>query len=109
MALLDEAQQKTPVPLSFWWNQPILVLNGLKATRKTTVLGAANKDGGAHVDLKLTPEYEQIISATWISMSYQDGEPIIHDQARNAHYAALRQMAFEVLSSPSIKGIAGAA
>ncbi len=46
------------IPISMWWNQVVMILGGYHITRKKIVLAAANKDGGAHVDTKLTKEYE---------------------------------------------------
>lgn len=44
------------IPAKDWWNQVIFVLPpGVRITRGQLVLTAANKDGGAHVDPKLTP------------------------------------------------------
>ena len=46
------------VPVSKWWDQIVMVLNGQRISRRDIVLAAANRDGGAHVDSKLTAEYE---------------------------------------------------
>ena len=49
------------MPVADWWHQ-ILIQPGPNTpiTRRDIVLGAANKDGGAHVDAELTPEYSQL-------------------------------------------------
>ena len=36
---------------------------GTQVSRKDVVLVAADKDGGAHVDSALTPEYERLIES----------------------------------------------
>jgi hypothetical protein len=46
-----------------WWNQTVFVLprgEDRRISRKDIVLVAANKDGGAHVDTELTPQYESL-------------------------------------------------
>lgn len=104
IALLGDAPTQCLLPFASWWNQTIFVRNSARATRKLTVLGATNKDGGAHVDPKLNKEYELAISvgrSLQVVMADEDGE----NEARieypsGSHYAALRQMGFEVLASP---------
>jgi hypothetical protein len=98
--------------LGVWWAiEPIYILPKKGAvTRCQLVLSVCNKDGGTHVDPELEPYYERMISgADFIqlhpqSLVWKEGErPPEADQtqvARNAHYAALRQMAFEVLRTP---------
>jgi hypothetical protein len=44
-----------------WWGQVVYIYGQVQATRKSLVLGAANKDGGAHVDTKLNKEYEALM------------------------------------------------
>jgi len=44
-----------------WWGQVVYIYGQVQATRKSLILGAANKDGGAHVDTKLNKEYEALI------------------------------------------------
>jgi len=47
-----------------WWTRPILVLPGLGGfSRKEIVLGLADKEGGAHVDVNLSPRYRQLIES----------------------------------------------
>src|SRR5258708_25334323 len=46
-----------------WWNQTVFVLphgEDRRVSRRDIVLVAANKDGGAHVDTELTPQYESL-------------------------------------------------
>jgi hypothetical protein len=45
-----------------WWRQSIFILDAQTwVSRSDVVLAAADKDGGAHVDARLTPEYERLI------------------------------------------------
>jgi hypothetical protein len=54
------------VPLETWWNQCLLIFTDEKGnrvvfTRKSLLLTLANREGGAHVDTDLPPEYERYI------------------------------------------------
>jgi hypothetical protein len=105
-----------------WWDEPIyLFVNGTPLSRKTLVLAAANKDGGAHVD-KLPQPYAKLQKGTAVSgigasgdggtefyVAFSmlgdlqaDGEPI-----ENFQYADLRQMATELLNSAELLSLAG--
>ena len=92
------------IPLSKWWNQVVIVLDAKhRISRKQIVLAAANKDGGAHVDSKLTAEYAALSKngavGTFVceSQTKRDESPI-----ENAHLVSLRQMAYELLHSPQL-------
>lgn len=50
-----------PLSVDDWWNQLVLVSHPNQFTRRSIVLGAANMDGGAHVDLNLTKEYRALM------------------------------------------------
>jgi hypothetical protein len=72
------------------------------------VLGAANKDGGAHVDPRLTPEYEALSRELVLRLGFVS--PITGDRLSFktdvAHLVALRQMAWEILNSPDVAAAA---
>jgi hypothetical protein len=86
-----------------WWGQVVYIYGQVHATRKSLVLGAANKDGGAHVDTKLNKEYEALVLGGvrgWFHYSpANDGhfQPVM-----NEHFLYIRQMGFEVLNSPEL-------
>jgi hypothetical protein len=86
-----------------WWSQVVYVYGPVEATRKSLVLGAANKDGGAHVDTKLTKEYESLMMGGlrgWFHYSpTSDGR---FQPAMNEHFLYIRQMGFELLNSPEL-------
>jgi hypothetical protein len=66
--------------------------------RKDIALDAADKDGGAHVDAKLTPAYERLIADSTESgffSSDKAGDRTIGGH----HYVALRQLGCEILNS----------
>ncbi len=93
-----------------WWDQIVYVLapqavdqSSLVLRRKDIILTAANKDGGAHFDAMLTPEYEQLATpgavGEWVSVvdGVEQRTPII-----GAHFVCLRQMGYEILHSPEL-------
>jgi hypothetical protein len=90
------------VPVSKWWTQTIFILNTkTRLTRKDIVLAAANKDGGAHVDKKLSPDYEALSNDGSVgTFSYSSNGKESSIDVQNAHLVALRQMGFEILNSP---------
>jgi hypothetical protein len=67
-------------------------------SRAVIALTAANKDGGAHVDTELPPEYATLDEGVWVSS--RDGRIGDH------HLLYLRQMGYEVLNSPKLVAIA---
>ena len=91
------------VPVGDWWRQTLYVKGSVRLTRQDVVLAAANKDGGAHVDAKLTPNYESLMN-----LDGQGLEPDVPSQRRDfqpiidAHLVFLRQMGFELLNSPEL-------
>ena len=92
------------VPVSNWWNQVVYVLNPTtRLARRDIVLAAANKDGGAHVDPKLDPEYEALAKegAAGALVYQRDGKVTTYPFA-NAHLVAIRQMGYELLHSPDL-------
>ena len=83
-----------------WWRETFAHMEGINYTRKAVVLWAVNKDGGAHVDDELVPEYEQLKSAgSFGSIEAPGGQTI---PIEDAHLTFLRTMAFEVLNSPDL-------
>ncbi len=76
--------------------------------RKDLILGAANKDGGAHVDADLDPDYEFLASVGALHM-YADevhlanGKTVRLPPLKDAHLVYLRQMGYEVLKSLDLR------
>lgn len=82
-----------------WWGQTVFVLPpGMPVTRGNLVLTAANKDGGAHVDAQLTPEYERL-ARDGALVSYKDEASGAVVPAKEAHLVAIRTMAWELRNS----------
>ena len=103
-APLLDGPMKIFVPVSKWWDMIVYVLgSGARLSRKKIVLTAANKDGGAHIDSSLTPEYEALarpgsVGGFISSMGGSTNEQPFTD----AHFVAVRQMAYELLNSPEL-------
>lgn len=117
---LDPSGGKTGEPLRFvpklqadfneasfsdWWeSHTITNAAGTTVTRKRIVLGAANQDGGAHVDPKLSRFYEELAEGTYglgLTGNFTFNGPAPYPQsvtqyAKNGHLALLRQIAHEV-------------
>lgn len=73
-------------------------------SRKDIVLTAADKDGGAHVDKALTEEYEALASEGSIGrfIYFSKGVVTKIEPITNAHFVAIRQMAYELLNSSQL-------
>jgi len=86
-----------------WWSQVVYIYGQVQATRKSLVLGAANKDGGAHVDTKLNKEYEALMLGGVRGWFYYSPTSDDHFQpVMNEHFLYIRQMGFEILNSPEL-------
>ena len=86
-----------------WWEKDIVIKEGQKGatyTRRSLVLFAANKDGGAHVDPHLDPSFEGLKDGSgigWVVTGFSnqtDGSFIPDVQAHS-----IRQIAYEVKES----------
>lgn len=62
MDLKHPRQQE--VSVEDWWNTVLVVIDGEIYTRKDIILGLANKDGGAHVDLDTKNSYHKLTRET---------------------------------------------
>ncbi len=84
-----------------WWNQVIHSWSGHPITRKTLVLGAANQDGGAHVDVDLQENYASSRDDGW-RFGKRDDPTFVGDYVHDHHLVCIRQIAFELLNSPEL-------
>jgi len=103
------------VPVREWWEQVVYVFskapaattegetdNTLRLSRKDIVLTATNKDGGAHVDAKLTPAYETLAAYGTVGSFGMEVDGVWQVvPIKYAHLVSLRQMGFEILRSLS--------
>jgi hypothetical protein len=85
-----------------WWHQIICISDQIKITRRDIILTAADKDGGAHVDPKLTAQYEELQAGVWTTASASSCERRIE----NYQFVFLRQAGYEVLNSPDLVALA---
>ena len=113
------------IKASRWADEPIFVYApGNAITRRFLFEKAANQDGGAHVDRTLDPDYEALHACSdfsfvipagcsftsRITMKKPNQVYMRADAAKalkNIHLPALRQMAYELLSSPDLFALAG--
>jgi hypothetical protein len=105
---LDDTPLRKSVPVSKWWSQMVFKHFETVLTRQKIVLGAANQDGGAHVDDKLSPAYEWLCKDG--AIGHASGKTRTGKQwtreLKGAHFVALRQMAHELLTSPELLALA---
>lgn len=91
------------VPVNNWWDQVVMVLDSQRISRRDIVLAAANKDGGAHVDSRLSAEYAALAKDGAVgSFVYQNEGKSEEVPVQNAHLVSLRQMGYELLHSPEL-------
>jgi tetratricopeptide (TPR) repeat protein len=105
---LSPLSPENQVPVSQWWNQVVMIIDkGQRITRKQIVLGAANKDGGAHVDSKLDKEYESLTREGVMGTIYHFKDGVeTNEPTSDVHLLSLRQMAHELLHSPELLKLA---
>ena len=106
---LDAGTTPEFVAVPEWWNRTIYVrAPQIRLTRSRLVLLAADKDGGAHVDATLPPEYIAVTlpgAAGFGSGPNGNGMQLVLP-FRDLHLVCLRQMAYEVLNSPALNELA---
>lgn len=86
-----------------WWNQVVWVLDlNTKLTRKDLVLGAANKDGGAHVDSVLEPKYEQLSKEDFGTIVVRIRGKEDRRSVTDMHLVSIRTIANELLKSTEL-------
>ncbi len=89
-----------------WWNQVVFISGSTQATRKSLVLTAADRDGGAHVDSKLSAEYEALMTTGERGWFHYPGEDGAFRPIMDSHLMYIRQMGFELLNSPDLLDLA---
>ena len=104
---LGEGPINELIPVSKWWNQVVIVLdNKHRISRKKIVLAAANKDGGAHVDSKLTAEYAALSKDGAVGTFVRESKTTLDENPiESAHLVSLRQMGYELLHSPQLMSL----
>jgi hypothetical protein len=98
---LDDYMFRHDIQVDQWWNETVFVLDPQSwISRKDVVLCAANKDGGAHVDVALTPAYERLMESGALGNfvdEHGNQAPIT-----GHHFVALRQMGNELFASQEL-------
>lgn len=81
-----------------WWNKIIIVdKNKNQFNRRELILALANKDGGAHVDPKLSKAYSDLTRKNSVGWLLSDGT--IDKPMVNIERFSMRQIAHEVIRS----------
>lgn len=78
-----------------WWNQIIFDDKQYQLSRRDIVLAVANKDGGAHVDDKLSNKFADLVKNNSLGLQTMVGQPLDGNPA----YNAIRTIADELLFS----------
>src|ERR1700730_6544268 len=66
-----DVEADEPSILGKWWTRPSLILPGLGGfNRKEIVLGLADKEGGAHVDVNLPEQYRQLLASKQLQIGW---------------------------------------
>ena len=104
--VLDDPKRRDLVLFQTWWRKEIVIQLGADGAlnRRDLILTAANKDGGAHVDVALPPSYDKTRHGAGMELEidFKVGPTTVCRSVENVHYASLRQIAYEVLNSPDI-------
>jgi hypothetical protein len=100
---LGDGPIKELIPVSKWWDQEVMVHHPVRLTRRKIVLSAANQDGGAHIDEKLSAEYEALTKAGFAGVVSHTGPAGTTTKSlEGSHFVCLRQMGYELLHSPAL-------
>lgn len=99
---LGDGSTKLLMPREDWWQQVVVLVGSVKASRKDIALGAANKDGGAHVDPKMGKNYEMLRHGLWARVYHEGQEIVSSEQIQRTQLLCLRQMGYEVLNSSEL-------
>jgi len=100
---LDSGENADLVPISKWLDQIVSsTLSNIRVTRRDIILGATNKHGGAHVDLKLSVPYQVACGESPTGYFRKVADSATHSPLEATHLVSLRQMGYELLNSPDI-------
>ncbi len=101
---LGRADKFRQVQAPDWWkNEPVFVVDHSKATRRDVVLWSSNPEG-TPAAADASPLFPLLVKAKFTGLrghsqgGFQQVVPLVE-----AHAAALRQMAHEILNSPELK------
>ncbi|MEK4083749.1 hypothetical protein [Psychrobacillus sp. FSL K6-1415] len=102
MPLLDNLtniQRNRKRSFKSWWEKAIILEDSNKSpfSRKDIVIGLTNKDGGAHVDPKLSQKYSNLTRQNSVGWRFRDGDS--ESPVLGSELASMRQIAHEVLKT----------
>jgi len=86
------------------WQETVISQN-TRASRKEIVLGAANQDGGAHVDSNSNAKIRELKEGVRTFTLRRDGVVVSEQKLTDHHFPMLRQIGYEVLNSPDLATI----
>lgn len=86
------------IPFLKWWDQIVFVCGKIVPRRRDVVLQTANQNGGGHVD----SEYSDAIAHLDRNFLFHAGVAGEMTPVRGTHLFIIRQLAYEVLSSPAL-------
>jgi hypothetical protein len=86
------------------WLQETVIAQNTRSTRKDIILGAANQDGGAHVDANPNAKTKELIEGIG-TLTVRRGNVATIQKLTDHHLPMLRQIGYEILNSPDIATI----
>lgn len=96
-APLSKSDRKNSIPFENWWNQLVFTKEGdLTFSRKRLILQMANKEGGSHVDPKLTPDF---VAIQKYSLGFNFFNEDNSANGNDVTSVTIRQITHEVLAS----------
>ena len=105
-ASLDGGETRELVPITKWLNQAVSsTMSRIRVTRRDIILGATNKDGGAHVDLNLPVPYQVASGESPIGFFMKKPGVENRNPLERTHLVSLRQMGYEILNSPDLQSL----
>lgn len=107
--VLGKVREFRSVQAPDWWkNEPVFIIDHSRVTRKDLALWAVCRNGELPEGEKLPRVYEAIQQGKAVSAAIPMANgAVVNVPFRDAHLAALRQMAYEVLRSPELLKLAG--
>jgi hypothetical protein len=103
--MLDRKKLTRQVQAAEWWgNEPVIIMHGKKTTRKDIVLWAANGARGSDDVASPGADRPHLAKRVKIAIDRDLIGPEI--KVKDAYFAALWQMAYEVLKSPELTKLA---
>ena len=101
---LGKADRRDLLRVDDWWQETVIAQN-TRSTRKDIILGAANQDGGAHVDANPNAKTKELKEGVG-TLTIRRGDVVVSVQKLTDHHLPmLRQIGFEILNSPDITTI----